>query len=131
LIDKAIGRRIREIRKRWGLSQIELAEKVGLSFQQIQKYEKGSTRISVMRLKQISDALGVNILSLLEQVETDLKVSDSISKYTLGKSPLETLQPMTKEERTLLKLFRKITNRKVKEGIIRQLEGVIELEEGK
>lgn len=128
MIDKAIGRRIKEIRKEWGLSQMELAERVGLSFQQIQKYEKGLTRISVMRLKQISDALGVNIASFLEEDGTDFKVSDSVCRYTAEKAPFETVETVTKEERTLLKLFRKTKNKKVREGILKQLQGVVELE---
>jgi len=131
LIEKKIGLKIKQIRKSWGLSQIELAERIGISFQQIQKYEKGSTRISVMRLQQISEALGVNITLFLEEGERIPKVSDIALRYTTGGGPLETFQPLNKEEITLLKLFRKTRNRKVREGILKQLRGVIELENQK
>ena len=47
MIEKQIGEKIRKIRKKQGISQMALAEKVGLSFQQIQKYEKGISKISV------------------------------------------------------------------------------------
>jgi len=128
LIDKKIGLKIRQIRKNWGFSQIDLAEKIGLSFQQIQKYEKGSTRISVMRLQQISEALGINITTFFEEEKSALKVSDHVLKYNSGEDSIETFQPLDKEEMTLLKLFRKTRNKKVREGIIKQLRGIVELE---
>lgn len=127
MIDKKIGQKIKQIRKSWGLSQSELAERVGISFQQIQKYEKGSTRISVMRLQQISKALDVNISAFFEEGQRIPKVSDIALGYTPGGDPLETFQPLNKEEITLLKVFRKIKNKKVREGILMQLRGVIEL----
>ena len=57
--EKSIGELIRQIRKSSGLSQMRLAEKVGISYQQVQKYEKGVNKLSVSRMKQISGALGV------------------------------------------------------------------------
>jgi len=131
LLDKKIGLKINQIRKSWGLSQIELAEKIGISFQQVQKYEKGSTRISVMRLQQVSEALGVHITTFFEEGKRGPQVSDLALRYTPGGDPFETIQPLNKEEMTLLKLFRKTGNRKVREGIIKQLRGVIELENQK
>ncbi|NVM23111.1 MAG: helix-turn-helix transcriptional regulator [Desulfobacterales bacterium] len=131
MIDKKIGSKIKQIRKGWGLSQTELAERIGISFQQIQKYEKGSTRLSVMRLQQISEALGVNIIAFFEEGERVAKVSDLSLRYTPGGDRLETFQPLNKEEITLLRLFRKTRNRKVREGILKQLRGVVELENRK
>jgi transcriptional regulator with XRE-family HTH domain len=131
LLDKKIGLKIKQIRRSWGFSQIELAERMGISFQQIQKYEKGSTRISVMRLQQISDALGVNITTFFEEGKRAPKVSDTTLRYAPGGDTFDTFQPLNKEEITLLKLFRKTRNRKVREGIIEQLRGIIELEKQK
>jgi transcriptional regulator with XRE-family HTH domain len=48
------------------MSQMELAEKIGISYQQLQKYEKGINNISISRLKQIADVLKIPISSLLE-----------------------------------------------------------------
>ena len=56
-IDVELGRRLRVIRKTAGLSQEQMAEKVGISFQQIQKYEWGTNRMSVARMVQIAAAL--------------------------------------------------------------------------
>ncbi|MBW1737831.1 MAG: helix-turn-helix transcriptional regulator [Deltaproteobacteria bacterium] len=131
MIDKQIGIKIRQIRKSWGISQIELAERIGISFQQVQKYEKGSTRISASRLMQISEALNVKITVFFEETEKIPIVSDLSPGYIPGEAPFENIQSPDKEEMTMLKLFRKIKNRKVREGIIKQLQGLIELENQK
>jgi transcriptional regulator with XRE-family HTH domain len=131
VINKEIGRKIRQLRKGLGLSQSELAEKIGVSFQQVQKYEKGLTRVSVMRLQQISEVFGVNIASFFEKGKNLPKVSDFTLEYTSGEKLRETFLPLNKEEITLIKLFRKTKNRKIREGIIKQLRGVIELESRK
>lgn len=131
MINKEIGRKIRQLRKGLGLSQSELAEKIGVSFQQVQKYEKGLTRVSVMRLQQISEVFGVNIASFFEKGKNLPKVSDFTLEYTSGEELRETFLPLNKEEITLIKLFRKTKNRKIREGIIKQLRGVIELESRK
>jgi transcriptional regulator with XRE-family HTH domain len=60
-LDVLIGSRLRAHRLSRDLSQEELAESLGISFQQIQKYEKGSNRVSASRLKEISDVLQVPI----------------------------------------------------------------------
>jgi len=57
--DTEIGQRIRARRLEKGLSQTELATEVGVTFQQIQKYEKGMNRVGGGRLSQIAEVLGV------------------------------------------------------------------------
>lgn len=128
MLEKKIGLKIKQIREGWGLTQIELAEKIDVSFQQIQKYEKGLTRISVMRLQQISEALGINIITFFEEGEKAFKLSDVALKYALGEDRIESFQPLNKEEITLLKLFRKTENKKIRGGILKQLRGIVELE---
>lgn len=71
-IDKAIGSRIRMYRKALGLSQSDLARELGITFQQVQKYESGANRVAASRLWSIADALGVSVLSLFQDVaQTD------------------------------------------------------------
>jgi transcriptional regulator with XRE-family HTH domain len=60
-IDKEIGTRVRMRRISVGMSQEKLGEMLGLTFQQVQKYEKGMNRISVGRLVDIAKILGVDI----------------------------------------------------------------------
>jgi transcriptional regulator with XRE-family HTH domain len=58
-LEADVGNRIRVRRLMVGMSQGALGAKLGVTFQQIQKYEKGATRVSTSRLQQIADALGV------------------------------------------------------------------------
>jgi transcriptional regulator with XRE-family HTH domain len=60
-VDVHVGKRIRHRRWMIGMTQQQLAEKVGIKFQQIQKYETGMNRVSASRLWDIADVLGVNI----------------------------------------------------------------------
>ncbi len=60
-VDIHVGRKVRELRLARGLSQQELAEKIGVSFQQLQKYERASNRISCGRLWDISLALKIPV----------------------------------------------------------------------
>ncbi len=59
-LDKEIGKKIRLRRSEQGISQSELGDKLGVSFQQVQKYEKGVNRVSSGRLQQIATALDVD-----------------------------------------------------------------------
>jgi transcriptional regulator with XRE-family HTH domain len=59
--DIYVGSRIRMRRKMLGLSQEKLGEKLGITFQQIQKYEKGTNRVGASRLQAMSDALEVPV----------------------------------------------------------------------
>lgn len=60
-IDLFVGKQIRQRRKRMGISQVQLAEKIGITFQQVQKYEKGINRIGAGRLFRIACILDVKI----------------------------------------------------------------------
>ena len=59
--DIYVGSRIRMRRKMMGLSQERLGERLGITFQQIQKYEKGTNRVGASRLQAMSDALEVPV----------------------------------------------------------------------
>ncbi|WP_281300931.1 MULTISPECIES: helix-turn-helix domain-containing protein [unclassified Iodidimonas] len=70
-VDNYVGRRIRERRKIVGLTQQKLAVKLGLSFQQVQKYERGTNRVGASKLVQLSQALDVPISYFFEEIERD------------------------------------------------------------
>lgn len=59
--DVEIGRKIRALRLQRGLSQSGLGEGIGLTFQQVQKYEKGTNRVSAGRLQRIADILNTPV----------------------------------------------------------------------
>lgn len=69
LIDKHVGRRIRWRRRELKLSQERLGEMLGLTFQQVQKYEKGVNRISAGRLFDVSKVLDVTISYFYQGVD--------------------------------------------------------------
>jgi transcriptional regulator with XRE-family HTH domain len=73
-IDKHVGARVRMRRVLVGLSQEKLGDAMGITFQQIQKYEKGTNRIGASRLQEASRILGVPVNFFFEgaQAETDL-----------------------------------------------------------
>jgi transcriptional regulator with XRE-family HTH domain len=111
--DRKIGHLIKELRRARGMSQMKLAEMVGVSYQQIQKYEKGASKISIERLEQISKALDAPI-NLFFQSEK-WEVSETQTIY--GK--------ITDNEHLLLQLFRKIKNEKLKNAILEFLKTVV------
>ena len=65
-VDAHVGKRVRHRRWMIGMTQQQLADKVGIKFQQIQKYETGMNRVSASRLWDIADALGVTIAFFFE-----------------------------------------------------------------
>jgi len=72
-MDKAIGLAIRLRRKTSGCSQAALGHAIGVSFQQVQKYERGANRISFSTLVRIAEALGCTIADLVAEIkELDL-----------------------------------------------------------
>ena len=75
-VDLHVGKRIRH--RRWivGITQQQLAEKVGVKFQQIQKYESGANRVSASRLWDISETLAVSIDFFFEGIEKSQKKLD-------------------------------------------------------
>jgi transcriptional regulator with XRE-family HTH domain len=66
-IDAYIGARMRDGRTALGLSQEALGKKLGVSFQQVQKYEIGVNRVSAARLFEICEALDVSLASMFER----------------------------------------------------------------
>lgn len=69
-IDLHVGSRVRLRRMLVGLSQEKLGESLGLTFQQVQKYEKGSNRISASRLYQIGQILNVPVQFFFEDIRS-------------------------------------------------------------
>jgi len=78
--DIHVGARIRARRKMNKMSQEELAQALGVSFQQVQKYEKGVNRVSGGRLMQVAAALGCDISYLLENAPTNGKTIKHIQR---------------------------------------------------
>jgi len=99
---------IREFRKAGGLTQTALSELVGVTYQQIQKYEKSGDTISVERLKQIARALDVPLTAFLPVSAGPGAVLETPAAY--GK--------ISDDERLLLQLFRNIKDKKTRTAVL-------------
>ena len=121
-IDRYVGTRLRMQRMVRGLSQTELGEAVGVTFQQIQKYESGKNRVSASRLQQIADVLKVAPDFFFEETRTK-KAGDS--------GPSETILIdefiSSREGIALAKAFSKISNQKMRRTIVSLIEQLAEV----
>jgi len=117
-IDRHVGARVRMRRMLVGMSQEKLGEALGLTFQQIQKYEKGANRISASRLQQISEALNIPLAYFFKGAP----VSDALAQGGLSESGAEddyfTDFVMTSEGLSLNRAFARISDPKVRKRIV-------------
>ena len=74
-IDRHVGLRIRLRRKELGISQERLAEAIGLTFQQVQKYERGANRVSASKLWEMARALSTSVNYFYEGLPTDARAT--------------------------------------------------------
>lgn len=78
-VDVAVGQNVRAARTGAGLTQSELGSAIGVTFQQIQKYERGVNRISASMLVRIAAALGVPVISLFPgEEDVDLEMTPGV-----------------------------------------------------
>jgi len=130
-INKEIGYKIKKLRQSLGLSQISLAEKIGLSFQQIQKYEKGQTKITISRLFQIAGALNVPIHNFIDEDEFPKMVSDHTVPYGRDKIDKRHSHLLSREEVIFLKRYNKIKSPTARQGLMKIMKSIVELEKKK
>jgi transcriptional regulator with XRE-family HTH domain len=79
LVDVHVGKRIRQRRWLIGMTQQQLAEQVGIKFQQIQKYETGANRVSASRLWDIADSLDVPVTFFFDGLTQEKTSADEAS----------------------------------------------------
>lgn len=68
-VDAQFEKRVRELRHERGLSQAEPAQRIGVSFQQVQKYERGRNRFSAARLYEVCNVMGVPMTAVFEGLD--------------------------------------------------------------
>src|ERR1700757_2729269 len=88
-VDLAVGARIRLIRKLRGLSQQALAEAAGVTFQQIQKYERGANRVSASMLSRIAGALQTPMAEMFGEVNPASGAMDEVAGLLAEPGALE------------------------------------------
>lgn len=110
-IDIHVGQRLRLARILRGLSQDELGKTVGVTFQQIQKYERGANRVSAGRLVALAKALDLEILFFFQDLdEAETKTERSLSISELTDEDIDVVDALTKIDnpklkKTLIKLI--------------------------
>jgi transcriptional regulator with XRE-family HTH domain len=86
-IDVHVGARIRLRRTLLGISQEKLAEAIGLTFQQVQKYEKGANRVSSSRLADLANALDVEISYFFQEMSAGVSAQTPGELMKAGRRP--------------------------------------------
>jgi transcriptional regulator with XRE-family HTH domain len=127
-IDKHVGSRVRMRRMMIDMSQEKLGERLGITFQQIQKYEKGTNRIGASRLQQISTVLSVPVAFFFEGAP----VPDGPSVFSDVPSPAYGSDFLaTSDGLALTKAFMKVKDPKVRRRIVELVEAIASEEDGK
>lgn len=111
--DREIGRRLKIRRLDLGISQTAVADALGLTFQQVQKYEKGTNRISAARLKRLAEILDVSIAYFYDE-----KIGGSKKRPTAF-ALLETAYSLR-----LMRAFTRIKDRQIQLKTVELVEGI-------
>src|ERR1043165_9074918 len=120
--DAEVGRRVRSRRLECRLSQTELADRIGVTFQQVQKYEKGVNRIGAGRLQRISEALEVPISFFFgSQTGTSSRDQSGASESVFGFM-------QTSGSVRIVKAFHKIKSRKARQLLVEMAEELADVE---
>lgn len=113
-VDKLVGRNIRVHRLTRGLTQEGLGEKLGVTFQQIQKYEKGTNRVGSGRLYQIASILEVPVTAFFEGGDTQSNLRNS-SPFDLLADPVSL---------RMVQAFSEIPDHKVRRAVLALVESM-------
>jgi transcriptional regulator with XRE-family HTH domain len=127
-VDKYVGSRVRMRRIMLGMSQEKLGDALGLTFQQVQKYEKGTNRVGASRLQQISEILQVPVSFLFEGGPSGVVTSSG--GFSEGTSPAYISDFLaTSEGLALTRAFTRITDAKLRRSIVELVEQIAAREE--
>lgn len=122
--DKHVGARVRMRRMMLGMSQEKLGDALGLTFQQVQKYEKGANRIGASRLQQIAEVLQVPVSFFFEGAPSapGHSASNGISEAPSPTYVSDFLA--TSDGLALTKAFMRIKNPKLRRRIVELVEQI-------
>ncbi|MEE8498930.1 MAG: helix-turn-helix transcriptional regulator [Kiloniellales bacterium] len=118
-VDVHVGARVRLRRTLLGMSQEKLGEAIGLTFQQVQKYERGANRIGSSRLFDLSRVLDVPIGFFFDEMSAAVAASSPAQSRGMAEEPAEyELDPLAKRETLeLVRAYYKITNPQVRKRL--------------
>jgi transcriptional regulator with XRE-family HTH domain len=112
-LDAMVGARIRVFRIHRKISQTDLADQIGVTFQQVQKYEKGTNRIGASRLSRIATVLGISVGELFESPGE--KAGDSALLFRLLAEP---------GALRVLKAYTRTSDPRIRHAIAELVEGI-------
>jgi|JI6StandDraft_1071083.scaffolds.fasta_scaffold00116_62 transcriptional regulator with XRE-family HTH domain len=115
LADQHVGRKLRWRRQELNLSQQELADRLGVTFQQIQKYERGANRVSAGRLFDLAQALETRIAYFYDGLDV---VSAAAARRGAAEDAAEFTGQLDRESVDLLIAFQKIEDPEVRKSIL-------------
>ena len=121
-IDRHVGSRVRMRRMMMGMSQEKLGEAIGLTFQQVQKYEKGTNRIGASRLQQISQTLQVPVAFFFEGAPLPVGVAEVNGQVPSPSYVSDFLA--TSDGLALTKAFMRISDSKLRRRIVDLVEQI-------
>ncbi|HYM29872.1 MAG TPA: helix-turn-helix transcriptional regulator [Candidatus Cybelea sp.] len=129
-VDVHVGTRLKQRRTLMGLSQEKLADQVGLTFQQIQKYEKGANRITASRLFQFGRILDVPPSFFFDDMSDDVRTADVSEDHVPASTPIEG-DPLNKRETLdLVRVYYQIRDPEVRKQIYELAKSVARLHSG-
>ncbi len=120
-VDVHVGRRVRQRRILLGMSQTNLADALGLTFQQVQKYESGANRIGSSRLFHLSQIFDVSIEYFFNDMPADVAAKSPAQWRGSVKSPVSyEIDPMAKRETLeLVRAYYRIPDSKVRKCLFK------------
>lgn len=120
-IDIYVGQRLKHRRNAMGLSQSELAEAVGITFQQVQKYERGANRMGASRLYELSKVLEVSVSFFFDGYEKKMAASAASHSGMAQESAIFEHEPAAaggREAMELMRSFQRVQNPKIRKSVL-------------
>ena len=124
-VDRHVGLRIRMRRKELNISQEKLAEALGLTFQQVQKYERAANRVSASKLFEIARALNANVAYFYE----GLSVADELEPPVAAPNLEAHAFLLTAEGAELANLFPKLGRSRVRRKVLELVRAIVGAEQ--
>jgi len=118
-VDRHVGLRIRMRRKELGISQERLADALGLTFQQVQKYERAANRVSASKLYEIASALNASVGYFYEGLASAEEIEASTAQSLEAHAFL-----LTPEGAELATLFPKLTRSRVRRKLVELVRAI-------
>ncbi len=125
-VDVHVGSRVRLRRTNMGMSQADLGNAVGLTFQQIQKYERGANRIGASRVHAFSQILDVPVSFFFDDLPSNV-VDHALTAVAVGTEAHDDSEDLEREAKELVEAYYKIGDRRLRfmmRDLVRGIAGV-------